>query len=58
MTNYEKNKQKDKVPSLKSIDIKFFKTFVAQTHIEFAQGLNVVLTSGKYPIPCGMWDFF
>ena len=58
MTNYEENMQKDKVPYLKSLDIRGFKTFVAPTHIEFAQGLNVVLATTKYPVPSGMWDFF
>ncbi len=58
MTNYENNMQKDKVPSLKSLDICGFKTFVEPTHIEFAQGLNVVLATTKYPVPSGMWDFF
>ena len=58
MTNYEENIKEDKAPSLKSIDICGFKTFVEPTHIEFAQGLNVVLASGKYPISSGMWDFF
>ena len=58
MTNYENNMQKDKAPYLKSIDIRGFKTFVAPTHIEFAQGLNVVLATTKYPVPSGMWDFF
>ena len=58
MTNYKENNQKDKAPSLKSIDICGFKTFVEPTHIEFAQGLNVVLATTKYPVPSGMWDFF
>ena len=58
MTNYEENMKKDKAPSLKSIDICGFKTFVEPTHIEFAQGLNVVLATTKYPVPSGMWDFF
>ncbi len=58
MTNYENNMQKDKVPYLKSLDIRGFKTFVAPTHIEFAHGLNVVLATTKYPVPSGMWDFF
>ena len=58
MTNYENNMQKDKVPSLKSLDIRGFKTFVEPTHIEFAHGLNVVLATTKYPVPSGMWDFF
>lgn len=58
MTNYKENMWKDKAPSLKSIAIRGFKTFVEPTHIEFAQGLNVVLASQKYPVPSGMWDFF
>lgn len=58
MTNYENNMQKDKVLSLKSLDIRGFKTFVEPTHIEFAQGLNVVLASQNYPVPSGIWDFF
>lgn len=58
MTNYENNIQKDKAPYLKSLDIRGFKTFVEPTHIEFAQGLNVVLASQRYPVPSGMWDFF
>lgn len=58
MTNYKENMRKDKAPSLKSIDICGFKTFVEPTHIEFAQGLNVVLATTKYPVPSGMWDFF
>ncbi|MBO7419769.1 MAG: hypothetical protein J6U06_01430 [Spirochaetaceae bacterium] len=58
MTNNKENMQKDKVPSLKSLDICGFKTFVEPTHIEFAQGLNVVLATTKYPVPSGMWDFF
>ncbi len=58
MTNNEGNMKKDKAPSLKSIDICGFKTFVEPTHIEFAQGLNVVLATTKYPVPSGMWDFF
>lgn len=58
MTNNKENMQKDKTPSLKSLDINGFKTFVEPTHIEFAQGLNVVLATTKYPVPSGMWDFF
>ena len=58
MTNYKENMQKDKAPSLKSLYICGFKTFVESTHIEFAQGLNVVLATTKYPVPSGMWDFF
>lgn len=58
MTNNKENMQKDKTPSLKSLDINGFKTFVEPTHIEFAQGLNVVLATTKYQVPSGMWDFF
>ena len=49
---------KGKAPFLKSIDLNGFKTFVTPTHLEFAQGLNAVLVSQKYPVPSGLWDLF
>lgn len=43
---------------LKSMDIQDFKTFKGSFHIEFEQGLNVVLASSEYPANTGLWDFF
>lgn len=43
---------------LKSMDIQNFKTFSGTFHIDFAQGLNVVLARSEYPIQSGLMDFF
>ncbi len=52
------SRDKGNAPFLKSIDLNGFKTFVSPTHLEFAQGLNAVLVSQKYPVPSGLWDLF
>ncbi len=44
--------------ALKSINIFGFKTFTEHVHIDFSEGLNVVLATTEYPVPSGLWDFY
>ena len=43
--------------ALKTLNIHGFKTFTETEHVDFAEGLNVLLSTTKYPTPSGLWDF-